>query len=150
MGAIIGLKQCSKCGQWKNEEEFNWRWKALGKRHAACRACHKLERDNYYENTREKYIAGVMISKNARREEGRRYINDYLSTHLCVDCGEGDPVVLEFNHVRGKKRDSIAQLIVNSSPIEVIQAEIDKCDVVCSNCHRRRTAKQFGWKKGKH
>ncbi len=145
----MGQKQCSRCGQWKDEEEFNWRWKALGKRHAACKACHKLERENYYENNREKYIAGVMLSKTARREEARRYVNDYLSTHACVDCGESDSIVLEFDHVRGQKREAIANLIINGSSIEVLQTEIDKCEVVCSNCHRRRTAKQFSWRKGR-
>ncbi len=145
----MGQKQCTKCGQWKDEEEFSWRWQSLGKRHSECRECHKIMRQNYYENNREKYISGVMASKNARREEGRYFINDYLLTHSCVDCGESDPVVLEFDHVRGTKRDSIAQLVINGYPIDVIKDEIEKCDVVCSNCHRRRTAKQFSWRKGK-
>lgn len=72
-----------------------------------------------------------------------------MLTHLdgrsCVDCGENDPVVLEFDHRDGvEKEDAVARLIVSCRWAEVA-AEIAKCDVRCANCHRRRTAAQFGW-----
>ncbi len=138
-------KQCTKCGQWKDEEEFNWRWKALGKRHAECRECHKITKGSYYERNKVKRIAGVMLSKTARRGAARMYIYEYLETHPCVECGETDPVVLEFHHVRGKKREAISMLATYGASIEVIREEIEKCDVLCSNCHRRKTAKEQGW-----
>ena len=60
----------------------------------------------------------------------------------CVDCGEGDPVVLEFDHLRDK-RFSIGQELVRRSWRSIL-AEIEKCEVVCANCHRRRTARRRG------
>ena len=54
-----------------------------------------------------------------------------------MDCGETDPLVLEFDH-RGDKLFSIGSELSRRNWQSVL-AEIDKCDVVCSNCHRRRT-----------
>lgn len=68
----------------------------------------------------------------------------YLSTHPCVDCGEGDPIVLEFDHVYGVKRLAVSHMI-GSFSWATIAEEIGKCEVRCANCHRRKTAAQFAW-----
>lgn len=73
-----------------------------------------------------------------------RWIFDYLREHPCVDCGEADPVVLEFDHVRGEKFATIARMAQGFS-LAKVRAEIAKCDVRCANCHRRKTASQLGW-----
>ncbi|MBI5138268.1 MAG: hypothetical protein HZA95_00515 [Candidatus Vogelbacteria bacterium] len=56
--------------------------------------------------------------------------------------------MLEFDH-RGDvlKIKAVSTLIGVRSSIEKVKAEIDKCDVRCANCHRRKTAKDFGWQK---
>jgi hypothetical protein len=60
----------------------------------------------------------------------------------CVDCGETDPIVLEFDHVTGKKDRSITKLVSDKSSWKKIQDEIDKCEVRCRNCHRKRHAEE--------
>ena len=67
----------------------------------------------------------------------------FLREHPCVDCGESDPVVLEFDHL-GDKKFGIADGIRNRNWQDVLD-EIAKCEVVCANCHRRRTAKRGGF-----
>ena len=66
----------------------------------------------------------------------------YLLAHPCVDCGIGDPVVLEFDHLpEFTKSFEIARAIPASTRSwSTIAEEIAKCEVVCANCHRRRTA----------
>lgn len=73
-----------------------------------------------------------------RREAVRKFVWDYKSTHPCVDCGEADPIVLEFDHRDGslKSFNVGAQM---ARAISVIKEEMDKCDVRCANCHRRKT-----------
>lgn len=75
----------------------------------------------------------------------RKWLYDYLSQHPCVECGESNPVVLEFNHRdREQKLFAIANGICRYA-MDVVRAEVAKCDVMCANCHRRLTAKQLGW-----
>lgn len=91
--------------------------------------------------------------KQYERQEQHRAINkanllDYLVTHPCVDCSESNPVVLEFDHVRGEKKFIISKAVSGSTRSwKLIKEEIDKCDVRCANCHRIRTAQVDGfWK----
>jgi hypothetical protein len=81
----------------------------------------------------------------ARRDRNRRLVWNYLAEHMCVVCGETDPVVLEFDHVGRKDRD-IGWLIPASGTVRIL-AEIEKCRVLCANCHRRHTAAQYGRKR---
>ena len=67
---------------------------------------------------------------------------DYFAIHPCADCGERDPLVLEFDHLRDKRFNIGSALPYRNW--ETILAEIEKCEVVCANCHRRRTAHRMG------
>jgi hypothetical protein len=62
-----------------------------------------------------------------------------------VDCGERDPIVLEFDHVRGSKTGNVTRMMYNKVSVEKLKAEIAKCDVRCANCHRRKTTERGGW-----
>jgi hypothetical protein len=77
------------------------------------------------------------------RAKLRAVVMEYLNDHPCADCGERDVVVLEFDHVRGK-RIGISRLMLSGGSIRVLMEEIAKCDVVCANCHRRRTYMRSG------
>jgi hypothetical protein len=71
---------------------------------------------------------------------------EYLSTHPCSICGETDPVVLEFHHL-GEKDNEVSRLMGRGASLEALIREIEKCSVVCANCHRRITAEEHGWYK---
>ena len=76
-------------------------------------------------------------AKVAYRRAHEQWIREYKATHPCIDCGESDPIVLEFDHLpqyhKARRVGSIAHL-----SLATIQAEIDKCEMVCANCHSRR------------
>jgi hypothetical protein len=76
-----------------------------------------------------------------RRTRNVTYVVDVLSRHSCTDCGEDQPLVLEFDHV-GKKRASVTTLAWREYSLETVIAEISKCEIRCANCHRRRTARE--------
>jgi hypothetical protein len=67
---------------------------------------------------------------------------EYFAEHPCADCGETDPVVLEFDHLSDKSFNIGAKL--TNYTWKAILAEIEKCEVVCGNCHKRRTARRQG------
>jgi hypothetical protein len=94
-----------------------------------------------------RYATADWERKRSSRRDLSREIDEYLRAHTCVDCGETDPLVLEFDHRDGvEKLETIAFLRARGGRDELL-AEVDKCDVRCSNCHQRRTAAQFGWTK---
>jgi hypothetical protein len=67
-------------------------------------------------------------------EKNRALTTAYKAERGCQRCGEKDPVVLDFPHVGGKESE-VASMV--SRKWERILAEIEKCIVVCANCHRR-------------
>jgi hypothetical protein len=82
------------------------------------------------------------------RKEIHKFIYDYFNKHPCVDCGEKDPVVLEFDHrVPEEKVNAVSSMIKNQNSLNKIKEEVSKCDVRCANCHKRKTAKDQNWYK---
>jgi hypothetical protein len=142
-------KNCNHCGKYKDEEEFNWRYKALGIRHPTCKECQKPFRKNWYEgDSHERHLQNVKERKHLARNVAREYAYKYLETHPCSQCGETDIRVLEFHHVVGKDM-AVAAMVAGGYSIERIQAELDKCIVLCANCHRKLTVEERGWFRGK-
>jgi hypothetical protein len=82
------------------------------------------------------------VNKQRLALERTEYLMTYFATHPCHDCGETDPLVLEFDHLRDKRFNIGSALPYRNW--ESILAEIEKCEVVCANCHRRRTGRRMG------
>jgi 5-methylcytosine-specific restriction endonuclease McrA len=102
------------------------------------------------EYKREWYLRNTEHQKARVRENSERSIREnqsrawaYLGSHQCVDCGESDPVVLQFDHIRDKRRN-VSQMLRQGFNWSAIEAEIAKCEVRCANCHRRKTAREQG------
>lgn len=86
--------------------------------------------------------------KDFRKQEARKYIFEYLKYHPCIDCGIADPIVLTFDHLNNKKFD-IGAASGGKFPLNALKEEIEKCVVRCSNCHLRKTSKDFNYFKYK-
>jgi hypothetical protein len=139
------MKRCMKCKEPKDEEEFSWRWKALGIRDDYCKECRKTYNDQYFSGpAKEKHLKQVRERKQAAREFAREYVLNYLASHPCQSCGESDIRVLEFHHV-GDKEATVSKMVGEGYAVERIQAELDKCQVLCANCHRKLTIEERGW-----
>jgi hypothetical protein len=140
-------KLCCRCGKVKELTDFTFRNVTTGLRHGYCRGCHKAWNRAHYERNRATYIANAKRHGPVYHAANLRRLVEYLLLHPCVDCGEHDPIVLEFDHRdRSTKRTTVANLMRYSAWPQ-IESEIAKCDVRCANCHRRRTARQMGWAK---
>jgi hypothetical protein len=110
-----------------------------------CLTCSRAKDKKHYEASAARRRRLREATHNTRIRN-LNYLWEYLTNHPCVDCGENNPVVLEFDHVRGVKKNRVSVLASRGAySISVLQAEIDKCEVRCANCHRIKTAKQFGW-----
>ncbi len=86
-----------------------------------------------------------VVIERSRRDVNREIVRGVLTSTVCADCGEDDPIVLQFDHrVPADKSFNIGQAYSSVHPRDLID-EIEKCDVRCANCHVRRTATQFNW-----
>ena len=95
----------------------------------------------WYKKHRERRKDQIKLSVYNRRKRIRDKVFDYLKSHSCIDCGEKDFAVLEFDHLRDKST-TISVMMNSCFSWDKVMIEIAKCEVVCANCHRRRTYKR--------
>ena len=136
-----GTKWCNRCARTLSRSAFyKNRGRADGLQ-SYCRTCKKEGQREWYERhgKRQRERNTGYKARNAQ------HLWDYLAAHPCVDCGESDPVVLEFDHVRGRKVNSLSNMAIRQFSIAKLDAEIAKCEVRCANCHKRKTAREQGW-----
>jgi len=136
---------CTRCGIEKDLADFSFRDSHAGKRQRVCKTCHRVQSRAHYANNKSAYMARSREQNRRIKLENREKLLAYLRDKQCVDCGERDPIVLEFDHVRDKKRTEVATLLRRHTTWSTILAEIAKCEIRCGNCHRRKTAKERGW-----
>lgn len=137
------MKQCNRCLQTKPLTDFNK--KTRGSREsvqAYCKPCQSEYQREYYAANPITSYESIYKSRKKRHKALTAFLAEYLSTHHCVDCGEDDILVLELDHVEDDKEFSIYHALKNTYSLERLQREIDKCEVRCANCHRKRTAEQ--------
>lgn len=138
------MKTCNKCETLKEDSEFH-KSKKKGLQ-AFCKACRKTIDHAYWKIRALDPVA--MSTKQAygksRIKERHEMMFQYFMEHPCVDCGETDPIVLTFDHIRDK-HFNVSDGMRQGYSMSTIWAEIAKCEVRCGNCHLRKTAKDFGW-----
>ncbi len=99
----------------------------------------------HYRDNRGTYLERARRRRRRDRDRFAAFMLDYFQSHPCLDCGETDPRVLEFDHRDGTEKLKAVSAFTHSQDWDGFLAEIAKCDVRCVNCHRRRTAQQFGY-----
>lgn len=85
--------------------------------------------------------------QKVRRSENRVKIVQYLKSHPCIDCGESDIRVLDFDHVDpSSKTQNVTRMACASTySWDRVKEEIDKCEIRCANCHRKKTIGEPDW-----
>lgn len=122
---------CYKCGADKPVSEFRSQQKRT---RSLCLVCSRKYGKEYYQTHRAEAIARALRSK-------KRYIllMRKLKEKPCADCQHKFPYyVMDFDHISNDKVSEIASLVARGYWKRAI-AEMKKCEVVCSNCHRVRT-----------
>lgn len=128
---MIRMKICSRCKAEKSLEEFHRRGTGY---QSACMVCHRQYVKNHYTTNRDYYL-----EKSAKQtRETRAWLQSLKESLPCTDCGEFFPYyVTQFDHVRGEKEFNISGS--HRKGQKAVLSEIQKCDLVCANCHAVRT-----------
>lgn len=141
----ISHKNCCRCNQSLPLDQFAKLARNNDGYYSWCKKCHSIYQKAYYKKNKEKVQKRNRVVRQTIKRKRTLFILEYLKTHGCVDCGESNPVCLDFDHVRGQKFSSISDMIQNTYSENNILQEISKCEVRCANCHRIKTAKEYNW-----
>jgi hypothetical protein len=91
-------------------------------------------RRKHYRENRQQYTDRNKV----RRAERRAFISELKAKSCCSRCPENDPRCLDFHHINPKEKDfTIAEVCKRNWSMENICAEIEKCIILCANCHRK-------------
>jgi transcription elongation factor Elf1 len=125
------MKICTKCFIEKEDECFPFKNKAKNKRANICKECQRVYKlDHYYRNKEAHY------NRNKKTIfKLRSYVSEVKKEGNCVLCGEKEISCLDFHHLSDKDME-IARLINRGSLIR-LKKEIEKCVLLCANCHRK-------------
>ena len=137
--------QCPGCSEDKLPNEFGKHTARKGEKRRLCKPCHN-------EATRKSASRPEAKAARAAADVARRSINRehkwaVLCKSMCVDCGESNPIMLDFDHIDpSTKRKDVSQCISDDT-LSSLQVEMAKCEVRCANCHRAKTARDLGYYK---
>ncbi len=134
----MATKLCRGCGKVKDLDEFYRRSAVRDGRQSRCKECSSKTSVKWHAARTPSEKARYRAARAERVKELRWLVIEALQVG-CQDCGITDLVVLEFDHV-GPKDFTISKAVQEGLSKERVAREIAKCEVVCSNCHRRRTA----------
>jgi hypothetical protein len=128
------MKTCPRCSLAKKAADFPINRMRPDGRGTYCLVCQRQYCREHYRANRPSYVARAVKRHKVLLAEMRDRKRD-----PCCDCGRVyPPWCMDFDHVRGAKRNHVSRVLQSGSRTGVA-AEIDKCDLVCANCHRTRT-----------
>jgi len=126
--------KCSECEKIKSRSEFHER--GNGRPQSMCKECRKKYHREHYLKNRDAYRKKA----NDLRDSVKRSVSEKKALTPCADCGLFfHPIVMDFDHRGAQKKENNVSALVHSTCTKKVAEEIDKCDVVCANCHRVRT-----------
>lgn len=128
----MNRKRCSRCGKELLLIAFAWQNRAAGKRSSWCKACYNVWWRGYYARNTEK------VKTRARNQSRRNaaWLREYKAKLRCNRCGMDNPATLQFHHLSRDEKDiDVAAAVNRGWALARILREIEKCEVLCANCH---------------
>jgi hypothetical protein len=148
---------CQRCKEPRELGEYRI-WPKSGNRAKTCEPClkgnrnrtrrEKGQRDGITESGhyRQQNPEKVAALRRKYRTRNLNHVMLIKSKSVCADCGlQYPPVCMDFDHTGSDKVRDISVLVTQGASIAAIDAEIAKCELVCANCHRIRTARRGDW-----
>jgi hypothetical protein len=128
------MLKCSKCQLEKDESEFHRNKRYKNGYSYVCNSCKKEYQADWYKRHHSEQYARI----NNTKQKIADYVKYLKETTPCADCGNFYPYyVMDFDHVRGNKKFNLAHAKLHG--FNKVKLELEKCEIVCANCHRIRT-----------
>ena len=129
----MDIKKCSKCKEEKKTSEFTKNIKKKCGYNSYCKDCNKIYQKKHYNENKEYYYDKKKEFVKLLKE----FIDSVKMESKCSRCEEDDIACLDFHHISNNKDFNIAESLQRGFAIQKIKEEIDKCIILCSNCHRK-------------
>lgn len=125
------MKTCFTCKETKPFDQFS-RSKRISDGHQReCKPCKKIRDADYYQRNTARYL-----NHNRRyRKDLQDKLAAYKATLSCSVCSEARAWCLAFHHPNDDKDAAISEMVSKYRSWDRILKEIEKCVVVCHNCH---------------
>lgn len=141
------FKTCYKCKKCKPILDFSWKNKLKNLYSEICKECQRIYTKKHYINNKDIYKKRAIINNKKYIKRAKKFIFQYLLSNPCINCGETNIITLDFDHIDENKELEISRMVFMGMSIKSITKEIKKCEIRCSNCHRKRHAKEINsWK----
>lgn len=131
----MNTKMCRKCGKIKSIDDFHKGSSKQDNRHPYCKVCATQNAKMTYRKLNQKDWMNEQANDN--RIAMLRVSDDIKAKYNCVICGESHPICLEFHHIDPGTKDGNVSKFLHSKSIKKSIAEINKCVILCSNCHQK-------------
>lgn len=133
----MSTKRCSRCGEQKPIAAFHRHKGRSDGRQTYCKQCKSAYTRDWYQRNGEEHRRKVKPHRKSHQARNDAFMRE-LYSEPCRDCGLVlHPDAMEFDHVRGEKTADVSRL--RNVSRKRLTEEIEKCDLVCVLCHRRRT-----------
>ena len=131
------MKKCCTCQIEKLSIEFNKNKSKKDGLNSICKECSRQRSRKYYSENREHHKKVIYGNKQSYVKELRHWINTVIRKDGCCCCEEKSTVCLEFHHIDQTKKEKLVSKLIGSNCRKKLIYELNKCAVVCSNCHRK-------------
>jgi hypothetical protein len=127
-------KECTKCHRILSIENFRWKNKKLNKKHSHCKDCMKeAEHQRYLTDSSRK---NQILQRAYQHKENNSLLVAKYKAQGCYKCGETREYVLDFHHINPDNKNNTIAHMIKSASLENLLLEIQKCVLLCANCHR--------------
>lgn len=125
------MKKCARCKKVKPLSGFRYKNKERGWLQPYCIECNKEANKEHYRKNKQDYLAKNLL----RKKELKKFVTGYKENSGCAQCGDTRHWVLDFHH-EGNKEIEISKAVLNGWAKKRLLLEIERCTILCSNCHR--------------
>lgn len=129
------LRRCARCGLWKEQSAFH---DSRTGQFSYCRDCRNAYDRRYFAGHGR---AARRQRQRARDAQARAWVNSLKNGVACADCGQVFPApLMHWDHLPGYPKVGAIGSLVGRRSLRLVVEELEKCELVCANCHAIRTA----------
>lgn len=130
------LKTCTICKKALPRSSFNKRNSSADGLQTHCRECNRERSRNYYHTNKEHHLKNIYKNREKYKNELQSIVNT-IKKKGCKYCDEKEVCCMDFHHKDPSVKEENISVLIHSISRAKLLNEIKKCDVVCSNCHRK-------------